>query len=221
MDTFSLPERMLGKIRDAMIPLLAPFRRMKLKSTDFTIISNNCWAGICYEYYGLQKMSPTVGLYFFAEDYIKFVSNFERYINTELHFISAEDSKHKKALYEKGEQNVPIGVLDDVEIIFRHYKTPEIALEKWNRRCKRINKNNLFFKFSYMNGCTDECVRAFENLKLNNTVVLCHKNFDEYKDVVVVASHFDNEVDNDTFYWNRFFDTTAFLNGEGLKKRRR
>ena len=71
--SFTIIEKIWGKIRDVLVPVLAPLRRRKLKERDFTIISNNCWGGICYEYYGLQKLSPTVGLYFFSEDYIKFV----------------------------------------------------------------------------------------------------------------------------------------------------
>ena len=38
----------------------ADYRKKKLKSTDFTIISNNCWGGMIYESYNLPKESPTV-----------------------------------------------------------------------------------------------------------------------------------------------------------------
>ena len=131
--------------------------------------------------------------------------------------ISIEQSKHKKTLVDKGEQDVPIGVIDDVEVIFLHYRDPQIALEKWNRRCKRINWNNLVFKFSYMNECNDDYIRTFEKMNFDKSVVLSHKAFNEYSNVVVVSSHLDNEIDNDTFYWNKFFDTTSFLNGEGIK----
>ena len=34
---------------------LANYRKKQLKSTDFTIISNNCWGGMIYESYNLQK----------------------------------------------------------------------------------------------------------------------------------------------------------------------
>ena len=43
----------------------------ELDNKDFTIISNNCWGGMIYESYGMQKLSPTVGLFFMSEDYIK------------------------------------------------------------------------------------------------------------------------------------------------------
>lgn len=44
-----------------------------------------------------------------------------------------------------------IGKLDDIEVVFLHYKSEEEAYQKWNRRKKRINYNNLIFKFNDMN----------------------------------------------------------------------
>lgn len=35
------------KIREKLNPVFAPFRRKKLIADDFTIISNNCWGGMC------------------------------------------------------------------------------------------------------------------------------------------------------------------------------
>lgn len=51
---------------------LADWRKKQLKSTDFTIISNNCWGGMIYESYNLPKESPTVGMFLWR----KTISNF-------------------------------------------------------------------------------------------------------------------------------------------------
>jgi uncharacterized protein (DUF1919 family) len=56
-------------------------RRKKLTQTDFTIISNNCWGGMIYESYNLPKESPTVGLFFMASDYIRFLDHLKEYFN--------------------------------------------------------------------------------------------------------------------------------------------
>ena len=48
-------------------------RQNELNNKDFTIISNNCWGGMIYESYNLEKQSPTVGLFFMAKDYIDFI----------------------------------------------------------------------------------------------------------------------------------------------------
>lgn len=50
-------------------------RKKQINKDRFTIISNNCWGGEVYESYNLIKQSPTVGLFFMASDYIKFIYN--------------------------------------------------------------------------------------------------------------------------------------------------
>ena len=74
---------------------LADWRRKQLKSTDFTIISNNCWGGMIYESYNLPKESPTVGMFFMAKDYIEFLSDLRGYVNGKLTFIKPEESRWK------------------------------------------------------------------------------------------------------------------------------
>lgn len=166
MKQFSLSERIKHKIMECSNPVLGYRRQRRLTNTDFTIISNNCWAGICYEYYGLPKLSPTVGLYFFADDYIKFMGNLDVYLGKELRFLEINDSKYKHELIRRNQQSVPIGILDDIEIVFLHYKNKKTAKEKWNRRVERVNTDNLIFKFSYMNNCKEEHIHKFENICL-------------------------------------------------------
>ena len=164
MRSYPITDRILNKICGLTNPLLGKYRQSRLTNTDFTIISNNCWAGICYEYYGLPKLSPTVGLYFYADEYIKFLNHLERYLSMDLQFIDIKDSKYSKELISKKQTHVPIGLLDDVEIVFLHYRDVIIAKEKWQRRVERVNWNNMIYKFSYMNNCTLEHIRAFENI---------------------------------------------------------
>lgn len=51
----------------------------KLKNHDVSIISMNCTGGILSHDLGLQFKSPTVNLFFRAEDFIKFCENIEHY----------------------------------------------------------------------------------------------------------------------------------------------
>ena len=69
---------------------LGKYRNRKLLDKDITIISNNCWGGHVYRYLGIKYLSPTVGLYFFANDYVKFCEDLKYYISQELKFISGE-----------------------------------------------------------------------------------------------------------------------------------
>ena len=140
--------------------------RKLIRRRDFTIISNNCWAGRCYQYLDMPYLSPTVGLYFFAEDYLKFVSDLKYYLSLELQFIDPEKSKYFEVLKERKHLDVPIATLDNVEIVFLHYKSKEEAREKWERRKKRVNYKNIILKFSKMNLCTEEHLEAFDKLQL-------------------------------------------------------
>lgn len=210
----TLKERILHKLELKTNWFFAPSRRKRLNNTDFTIISNNCWGGHVYEYFGLPKLSPTVGCYFFAEDYIKFVENFDFYINQKLDFINLSQSKYKNEIKAFGDENTtaPIGLLKDVEIVFLHYKMPEICLEKWNRRINRINKNNLIFKFSHQNLCTNEHIKKFDNLNLPGKKI-CFTKIPNQAECGVYYPGFENEDSlDDIYHWHEYFDLIRFIN---------
>ena len=105
----TISSRISRKIGDRLNPLLAPLRRMKLERTDFTIISNNCWAASVYRRYGLPYLSPTAGLYFFADDFVKFAGALRHYTSVPLSFIDAAASRHADLLAQKGELGKIVG----------------------------------------------------------------------------------------------------------------
>ena len=155
---------------------LANYRKKQLKYTDFTIISNNCWGGMIYESYNLPKESPTVGMFFMASDYIRFLQHLKEYITEgELLFINPQDSSWKDEVSgDKRFGSYPVGVLKldemdpGVEIFFLHYKDQQQAREKWQRRCSRVNWNKLIIKLNDQNGCTEEDVKNFADLPYKN-----------------------------------------------------
>lgn len=159
-------------------------RRRQLKNTDFTIISNNCWGGMIYESYGLPKQTPTVGLFFMASDYIKFISDLRGYIGGTLVFIDPEDSRWRTApqvVEDKRFGSYPIGVLsngaEEIEIFFLHVHSIEDAKAKWERRCNRINWHKMLIKFNDQNGCTEEDIEAFMKLDIKNKLFFTCKNW--------------------------------------------
>lgn len=171
---------LLCKIRNMPYNIRRFFVKRSIKSRDFTVISNNCWAGRLYQYLDMPYLSPTAGLYFFAPDYIKFVSDLRRYLNTPLRFIKAEESKYYEEIKKRNQTDKPIGILDDVEIVFLHYKTKEEAEEKWNRRKERVNYDNIILKFSRMNLCTEEEMRKFSGLPFENKFIISNRLPAEY-----------------------------------------
>ena len=158
---------------------LSGVRKKQLKNTDFTIISNNCWGGMIYESYNLKKNSPTVGLFFMASDYIKFISNLEHYLSAELTFINPETARCVEEMKKNNRfPNFPVGLLDgEIEIVFLHYHSEKEALEKWQRRCSRVNFDNIIFKFNDQNGCTLQDLEDFINLPYKNKIFFTCKKW--------------------------------------------
>ena len=175
------------------------FVKKSIKNKDFSIISNNCWAGRVYQYLDMPYLSPTAGLYFFAPDYIKFVSDLKRYLDTPLRFIPPEESKYYEEIKRRNQTDKPIGILDDVEIVFLHYKTKEEAEEKWNRRKERVNFDNIILKFSRMNLCTDKEIEAFCKIPFDNKFVFNTKKQVKYSsEIYWKGKIINNEITNDT-----------------------
>ena len=168
---------MLGlriKYRQYKEKLKRPLRRLRLRHTDFSIISNNCWSGTAvYIPFGLKYTTPTVGLFFMDEDYMRFISRLRWYLAQDLRFIPARQSRYYDHLSHHGERPLtyPVAVLGgDVEIHFLHYKTEQEAAEKWHRRLARINFDKLFVKMSIRDSGYDisQMLQKFKSLPYKN-----------------------------------------------------
>lgn len=174
-----------------------------------------------YRHFGLQYSSPTVGLYFYAEEYIKFLQDWKRNIFAPLRVISAEESRYSEDLFQKGQRTVPIGVLgEEIEVVFLHYKTKEEALEKWNRRVQRVNVDNVFVKFSEQNLCEKRHIDAFCTLPLERKLLLLAEPYDRAPNAIIVSRYEQNgQVSDDTTYYADFVDLEDWLNdGKGIHR---
>lgn len=141
--------------------LLKSYRRVGLKCKDFSIISNNCTGGYVYQYYGVAYNTPTEGLYFSTEDYLKIIQRPNYYFKHEVELIDPKES----VLAKSGKSiNHPVGRIDDVEVYFLHYPDPNEALGKWYRRCSRINYKKLFFLLSETELMKDGHLQKFSQI---------------------------------------------------------
>lgn len=167
-----------------------------------------------YRRYNLPYSSPTVGLYFFADEYIKFLENLETLIRSDIKMIDAKESKYADLLERKGQLAVPVGVINnEVEVVFLHYKTKEEAYEKWIRRCERVNFQNLIIKFSEMNMCSESHLKRFEQLPYSKKVLLLAKKHDQISIGSIVERYTKNgEISNDTLYYDRFVNLEKMIN---------
>ncbi len=208
------------------IPLTRKIRGKRLKKKSFTIISNNCWGGLVYAAHNLQKQTPTVGMFFFAEDYIKFLKRFEEYVRCPLIFINPLESRWKdmkECSDDKRFGKYPIGLLElssgeqseSIEIFFLHYHSEQEAKEKWERRCQRINRDKMLVKFNDQNGCTDEHIKVFDSLPFKNKICFSVKKYDECKSVITIKvpkSHSFIRGTYEPFGKTKSIDITKLLN---------
>lgn len=193
---------------------ISGMRRNRLNNLDFAIISNNCWGGHVYRWFGLPYNSPTVGVYFYADEYIRFLRDLNTNLHSNIKIIDAFDSRYYEIMHAKGQDAVPVGVLNNkIEVVFLHYHTKEEAYEKWNRRVERLNINNLIVKFSEMNQCTLEHLIEFESFKFNKKVLFLARNWEGLNSGVVVKRYtHNNEISDDTTYFNRYIDLVKLIN---------
>ncbi len=122
--------------RVLQIPNLDFSKYIEFKSSDVSIISNNCWGGVICRTLGIECLSPFKNLSLEAEDYIKLLRDFKYYMGCELKFLEYAYNKNSG-------KNYPVMLLDDVKVHCNHDTNPEDAIAKWNRRRVKINYNNL------------------------------------------------------------------------------
>lgn len=206
-------KKILKEIRLRINKFGSSYRRKKLKIKNPTIISNNCWAGIVSQYLGIKYYTPTIGLYFFSEEYIKFLERFDYYIKQKLEIIDTKDSKYYDEMIKKNHKNAIVGKLDDVEIEFLHMKTGKEAIEKWNKRVKRINRRNIIFKFCEQNECSIEHIKRFENLPFKNKICFTTKEYPGYKSVIWFKDQVKNEeVVRDYYESHKYLNIIDYIN---------
>lgn len=113
--------------------------RRKNHNHDFTIICQNCLAGIIYSQLGMKFLSPTINMFIEDENFIKLVYNFKHYMSVEPEAITDRyvDPIDPNVVYPKIK-------IDDIEVCCLHYRDCDEAIEAWNRRRVRVNFKNVF-----------------------------------------------------------------------------
>lgn len=179
----------MGKIRNAKIKLEEKYkcyqRRKNIKYRDFSIISNNCWGGLIYQYFGLKYLSPTVGLFIMESDYVKMLSDLKTYMNEKLIFIDPKESKFYDQITQDREINYPVAKLKDIDVFFMHYASKKEAYEKWERRKKRINYDRLLVKLSERTDSSPDIIKTFSQLPFKNKICFTEKEY-SYPNCVLI-----------------------------------
>ena len=202
-----------------LLPCFSKYRLKKLVNKDMTIISNNCWAGTIYESYGLKKLSPIVGMFIMPEDYLRILGNLDYYFSIKPVFIDINESKWKDLLSKKDNWGTyPIARLNDVELHMLHYHNHEEALQKWDRRVERVNRENLLVKFNDQNDCTLRHIEQFVSLPYQNKICFVSRKEFVIDSSVIYIPQFSAKgrgikASREPYGQNRYCNVTMLLNG--------
>ena len=190
---------------------IGKFNNKKIKNKNLTIISNNCWAGIFYRNNNLEYCSPTLGMFFIAEEYIKFIYEMKKYINADINFITIEESKYCDYL-KMIQYDGLIAKILDLEICFLHYDNEIEAREKWNRRKQRINWDNILFKFNDQNLCSYDNLKKFDEFKAKNKICFTSKKYPELNTIQIKKFEKYNYVLDDIKTYKKHINMINFIN---------
>lgn len=153
--------------------------KVKLENKNFAIVSNNCWGGSNYQWLNKPYNSPFIGLFMYGPCYLKLLQNFDFYMGQQLLFVDVSK-------YEDREKTYPVGLLDDVEVHFTHYKDSTEAQLKWERRKSRLqalkSKGNLFFMICDRERVDTEIIKEFHKLPFENKLSFGALPIDGLKD---------------------------------------
>ena len=108
----------------------------------------------------MQFKSPFINMYMEDSDYLKMLQNFSLYINSPLVL--------KEMVYEETLKTLfPVYTMQDVSLYMNHFTDCEVALQKWNERKLRLNKDNLFIMMYTSN---KEIAKEFDKLNFKKKV---------------------------------------------------
>lgn len=177
-----------------------------------SIIASNCIGGIFSHDLHLRFDSPTVNLYFTAEDFIRFSENLEHFLSIQLTEVQMNES-----------HGYPIGNLDGIKLNFVHYRTCQEAMEKWETRKRRVDFGNLFFIFTDRNGVTKEILERYIRLPYKKIVFVSKKEYVISGECIYIPGFENNGhvPEMDKFadwkghrFYEKYCDITAWLNGK-------
>lgn len=174
------------------IPGFSVERYRKLKASNLSIFSMNCFAGLTYHTFGLPFLSPTINMFWQPDSFLKFVSDLRSHMDMELRYYKENFEQNLKVMY-------PVFLLGDCEIWMNHYGDvgKDVARAKWEERRLRINWYNLLVvaatnnrewaeKFDTLPYAKKVCFTTFES---DLDSAYCIESFRDLKKTITLSAN--------------------------------
>lgn len=183
--------RLNGRIQRQLQEKRIASIRKKLRANHFSIISQNCIAGVFYHDMGLPFLSPTINTFIKEPDFVRMVRNLQYYMDREL--------------VMRWEEEYPVGILDDIEIHFMHYSTCQEAAAAWMRRKERIQYDKILILATDRDGFDEAVYAQWCQISYPKLLFTANPNFTE--DTIVFPEFSVDGVVGDLIsdrklYWN-------------------
>ena len=154
---------------------LKQINKALLHNDNFTILCNSCIGGVIYNKLGARFCSPTINMGMSDKSFLKFIQNLDYYMSCQL--IVFDNDTDEKTYYS--------AKLGDLDLIFGHYSSKLEIEEKWEKRKKRINRDNLFIIMSdrpsgdNKTEITHDDLLALKGFDCSGKVVFSTKDYDD------------------------------------------
>ncbi len=171
---------------------------VRLRRSNISIISNNCWGGMVYQVLGMECLSPFKNLSLEDSDYFRLLGNLNYY-------LSCVPKKAGFGIDDHSGDRYPLIMLDDVTVHCNHDKNHDEAIKKWNRRVKKFNFDNVFVAFY-----SENYKQVSEFLRLDDyKKKLCMSTFEEPDECSVRL-----KLKSDQELWEAVLETARSLEPE-------
>ncbi len=191
--------------------------RLRLKNRGFCIVASNCWGSRIYKELNFPFNTPFVGLFIHSPDYLRLLSDLRKYLAQPLGFI--DQSKYPETNEKRAIHSYPIGLLgDEVEIHFLHYRSPEEANQKWQKRLARMDLENLFIAYNDRDCFQEAHLKRYENLPFDRKVFFTTNSKLRTPSAVYISEWSGQPYVGDLYanshLVHRHFDVIGWLNNE-------
>ena len=122
-----IDKRKIISYKALQLPNLDIKKYLEIRRKPPTIFANNCWGGLIYNKLGLEFTSPFINMFESDEDYLKFLKNPRKYLNS---LLELQEERYEPVL----QRYYPVCACNDILLYFNHYSSFEEANECWERR---------------------------------------------------------------------------------------
>ena len=150
---------------------------IRLKKSNVTLISNSCLGGMIYKELGLRFNTPTIQSGCFYDGFFDFAGNLKDFLAKPMQ-IHYDETYNYNGIGR--ERFFPKGIITDskgcqVEFLFPHTSSAELAVDKWNNRKERVNYENVAIAVIITN---DSQLERFNELKIEKKIGVYYKKSD-------------------------------------------